>query len=297
MSCSKQVNLIRQRALTEPVVPASDAKQRTKLLTDIRAVVFDIYGTLFSSGVGDISLAAESDRDSAMRATFAEHGIRLHEKAKSLRLDSHFHTCIHASQKKRQAAGIAYPEVEIREVWQSYLEQLQKDGMIAPLTEVDIETLAIDYETRVNPVCIMPGLTTTLEKLQARNYKISIISNAQFYTPLLFEAFLGQSLAALKFCLNCSVWSYTLLEGKPSMRLYEDAAECLAKYHKVQPEQVLYVGNDMRNDIWPAQQTGFKTALFAGDSRSLRRRNDHPDCKNRLADIEITHLEQLLDCI
>ena len=42
MSRSKQVNLIRQRALTEPVVPASDAKQRTKLLTDIRAVVFDI---------------------------------------------------------------------------------------------------------------------------------------------------------------------------------------------------------------------------------------------------------------
>ena len=71
MSRSKQVNLIRQRALTEQVVPASDAKQRTKLLTNIRAVVFDIYGTLFSSGVGDISLAAESDRDSAMRATFA----------------------------------------------------------------------------------------------------------------------------------------------------------------------------------------------------------------------------------
>ena len=58
---------------------------------------------------------------------------------------------------------------------------------------------------------------------------------------------------------------------------------------------VLYVGNDMLNDIYPAAKAGFKTALFAGDSRSLRLRKDKPKCKYLSADIVITDLIQLLD--
>jgi putative hydrolase of the HAD superfamily len=53
----------------------------------------------------------------------------------------------------------------------------------------------------------------------------------------------------------------------------------------------------MRNDIWPAQETGLKTALFAGDRLSLRRREDDPDCRKTKPDLEITHLEQLLHCL
>ena len=57
------------------------------------------------------------------------------------------------------------------------------------------------------------------------------------------------------------------------------------------------MGNDIRNDIWPAQSVGFKTALFAGDKLSLRRRKDDPQCKQIEADLEITQLHQLLDCL
>ena len=59
----------------------------------------------------------------------------------------------------------------------------------------------------------------------------------------------------------------------------------------------LYLGNDMLNDIYPAQKVGFKTALFAGDARSLRLREDDPGCKNLSPDIIITDLIQLLDHI
>lgn len=40
----------------------------------------------------------------------------------------------------------------------------------------------------------------------------------------------------------------------------------------IESSQTLYVGNDMLNDIYPAQQLGLKTAFFAGDQRSLRKR-------------------------
>ncbi len=59
------------------------------------------------------------------------------------------------------------------------------------------------------------------------------------------------------------------------------------------PEEILYLGNDIRNDIWPAQAEGFRTALFAGDRRSLRLRADDPDCGNVRPDWVVTGLEQL----
>jgi putative hydrolase of the HAD superfamily len=51
----------------------------------------------------------------------------------------------------------------------------------------------------------------------------------------------------------------------------------------------------MLNDIYPAKNTEFKTALFAGDSRSLRLRQEDKRCEDLLPDIVITDLIQLLE--
>ena len=78
--------------------------------------------------------------------------------------------------------------------------------------------------------------------------------------------------------------------------MFNVAAEELEKMG-VSAHSVLYVGNDMLNDIYPAKKTGFKTALFAGDARSLRLREKNPKCKDLSADIIITDLIQILDHI
>lgn len=290
------LDYIRSRRQTGPVEAADDAAVRLTELDGIRAVVFDVYGTLFSSGVGDISLATEDNRDAALRATLTGNGIQILKEDPSARFDERLHQVIHAHQNKRRNEGIEYPEVDIRRVWTDLIAELGQDGWIEPAPECPIETLVIDYETRVNPTQAMPGLAETLGKLRQFG-PLSIISNAQFYTPLLFEAFLETPLEDLGFCPKCNVWSYAELEGKPSQRLYEIAAERLKQNHGLSPGNCLYIGNDMRNDIWPAQALGFKTALFAGDRLSLRRRQDHPECSQIQADLEITALSQILDCI
>jgi putative hydrolase of the HAD superfamily len=65
----------------------------------------------------------------------------------------------------------------------------------------------------------------------------------------------------------------------------------------ISAHSVLYIGNDMLNDIYPAKMAGFKTALFAGDARSLRLRENHPKCQNLYADLVITDLVQVIDLV
>ena len=297
MKVPEHIRAIRDRAPKVPVICPKNAIARINKISDIRAVVFDIYGTLISSGVGDISLSSKSNSNDELRNALFNQGIEV-LSSDSTRLNDLLFESIKYFQRKRSKEGVCYPEVEIREVWKYFLEKLLTKKLIDPLPAgLDIEGLIIDYECRVNPTKPMPGLVDTLNELHQRGLKISIISNAQFYTPLLFDALIGKCLSELNICLECAIWSYVLRESKPSQRLYELSANHLFKIYQIDPNQVLYVGNDIRNDIWPAQSVGFKTALFAGDKLSLRRRKDDPQCKQIEADLEITQLHQLLDCL
>lgn len=298
MKVTKHIRAIRDSAAKSPVICPENAIPRINKISDVRAVVFDIYGTLISSGVGDISLSSKSNSNDALLYTLSNQGIKVLSTSDSRHLYNLLLLSIEYFQRKRSKEGVCYPEVEIRQVWKYYLEKLVTKKLInPPPADLDIEGLIIEYECRVNPTQPMPGLVNTLNELHQRGLKISIISNAQFYTPLLFDALIGKSLSELNICTDCAIWSYILKEGKPSQRLYELSANHLFKIYQIDPKQVLYVGNDMRNDIWPAQSVGFKTALFAGDKLSLRRRKDDPQCKQIEADLEITQLHQLLDCL
>ena len=47
-----------------------------KKLRDVRAVVFDVYGTLIVSGSGDVGSVDETDRSLVMRRALAEAGVQ-----------------------------------------------------------------------------------------------------------------------------------------------------------------------------------------------------------------------------
>lgn len=264
--------------------------------TGIKAVVFDIYGTLVISAAGDISLANDDNRDDALRLAI-ETGTGLTFCGRSEGLATAYHRHIRAHQEIRRAEGIEYPEVEIRDVWRDLLAELCREEKL-PAIETDSEAvcerIAVAYECAANPVWPMPQLAETLAALREKNLALGIVSNAQFYTLSLFPAFLdGRDLAALGFDERLAVFSFQLREGKPSTRLYEILAENLAE-QGIAPDEVIYVGNDLRNDIWPAQLVGFRTALFAGDARSLRWREDDPRVEGVIPDLVITELAQLI---
>ncbi|MBC2593996.1 HAD family hydrolase [Ruficoccus amylovorans] len=270
-----------------------------KKLPGIRSVLFDVYGTLFQSGVGDISLAEEdrgAKREKLIRASMKDAGLQmLDQKTPVAEL---FHDTIRAEQDIRREQGVDFPEVDILGVWEDLIGQLEAYELIrGRASRAALRTVSVLYEANVNPAAPMPGAVEAIEGLLDKQKSLGIISNAQFYTPLLFEAFLEGSPHDLGFEEILCIWSFEHTVAKPSPKLFEVAAERLQALDGIAPGETLFIGNDMRNDIAPAAKLGFKTALFAGDKRSLRLRKDDESCKGVKPDLVITELEQLLECV
>jgi putative hydrolase of the HAD superfamily len=267
------------------------------LLKNMRAVLFDVYGTLFISGSGDISIASEMSNQQALTEALKTAGFSGNLEDAGAKGVERLLQAIQDSHAKRRNQGITYPEIDIRDEWQTVLVSLQQEHLIeGEITQESILRVSVDYECRVNPVWPMPDLKATLEDLRDRQFFLGIVSNAQFFTLLMFPAFLKKVHSELGFEPDLCAWSFQLLEAKPSMNLFRGVVEHLQHQYGISAAETLYVGNDKLKDIWPATQLGLKTALFAGDQRSLRLRENDPRCSDLEPDIVITKLLQLTEC-
>jgi putative hydrolase of the HAD superfamily len=247
----------------------------------VRAVVFDIYGTLFISASGENTMTQLApSRRPFLHRLLIRYGLPsgIEQLLNDLQRE------INRQHDSSRQQGIAYPEVDMLQIWRQVL----------PLEDPeDIRRFGLEFEFIVNPVYPMPHLARFLTDCARRVSRMGIISNAQFYTPYLFEWLLGADLDQLGFDPELVLLSYRLGLAKPSPELFRQTADQLAR-SGIDPAEAVYVGNDMRKDIDPASDCGFQTALFAGDRRSLRLHRDAPRCSRREPDLIITELDQLL---
>lgn len=280
----------RIRRLSRPLEPLpTGVEPRLPRLANLKAVLFDIYGTLLVSGSGDISLSSGASRADAAPEAFQAVGLQ--PPADGQRIVDLLHETIRADHAQAPPE-VDYPEVDIIEIWRATCDGLAMQGAIETVSRnFDYHALAVEYECRANPVWPMPGLTECLATLRAANVQLGVISNAQFFTQGVFPSLLGQTLEQLGFRTDLCVFSNEHRRAKPGLFLYEEMRRRLAA-SDLRPGDALYVGNDMLNDIWAASQVGFRTALFAGDRRSLRLREDDARVEGLSPDAILTDLRQ-----
>jgi len=281
-----------------PLSPlATDQEPSLNKLDGIRAILFDVYGTLLISGTGDISMATERANLFSVDKLLQNYEIDVfYEDLNALHKDD-FRAIIEDEHKKEREKGADYPEVDIITVWHRLINNWLEESYIAGVFDLNkISLIALEYELLVNPVWTMPGVHEVLERCKNKEIKMGIVSNAQFYTAPTMESLMHSHLSQKGFQEELCSWSYQLKRAKPSREIFRGPLEYLKKAG-ISPHEVLYIGNDMLNDIYTASEAGCKTALFAGDSRSLRLRIDDPRCKNLKPDITLTNLRQLEECI
>jgi putative hydrolase of the HAD superfamily len=289
--------IVRLRRHARPLTPISTGRHpRLSPLRGIRVLLFDVYGTLFLSASGEISSSEAKSRSQALGDALEAMGIPV-DRNTAKQAAAELVEAISASHRRLKNRKIEYPEVDIRNMLAEVLAHLdaRRSGP-GRRDRAFREALAVEYECRSNPAWPMPGLAPTLRRLKDRQLSLGIVSNAQFFTPLLFPALLGQSLESLGFDEDLCVWSYRLLEAKPSGRLFQRILDTLSR-RGIGPQEVLHVGNDRLNDIWPAAGVGMRTALFAGDSRSFRPRKGDSRLDEVREDILLTDLSQLTEVV
>ena len=258
----------------------------------IKAVLLDIYGTLLISEAGDIGLVSDKNNDDSSVTIFADGREVMFPYSRIrqvlIKLIQTEHTAI-----KTEDTTIEYPEVDIIRIWDSLYATFE-----IPSYDIrDLVRTALHYEIQTNKIWLMPETRQLLDSLQKKSIPTGIVSNAQFYTPAFLEHLLGRSLKDAGIDESLSSWSYRLGRGKPDLFMFEKSLTALQNEHNIYPENVLYIGNDMLNDIYTASEMGLQTALFAGDTRSLRLREQAPQTAGIKPDYIITGLNQILSYI
>ena len=246
-----------------PEIPAQWEELATAQTTrKYKAVLFDVYGTLFSSAAGDIGISSLNQTENNK----AWENIKLPLNMAELR--SFFLQKVKETHEKMKDRT-QWPEVQADKIWEQFIKQHNANS--GEELNISAREFALCYELAVNPAFPMPGALQTIIGLREQGCILGIISNAQFYTPYLFEAFFGSTSEKLGFRKKLTIYSYKYREAKPSPLLFETAAWRLIE-QGIEPKDCAFVGNDMLSDIYGAQKAGFQGILFAGDKRSLRLR-------------------------
>jgi putative hydrolase of the HAD superfamily len=264
-------------------IPAGVSPDLSKMQR-FSAMLFDVYGTLLISGAGDIGFdQLHPGRKKKVFALLRRYGIGYTPEQLSAALQR----AIDHSHALSRRKGISFPEVDIVQIWKTVLKSSDSER---------IKAFAMEYELVVNPICPMPGMRELLTACMDKGLCTGIISNAQFYTVSLLEHILGVSLTRFGFEKGLLFFSWREGHAKPSTWMFERAKKVLLG-RGISADASLYVGNDLRKDILPAASVGFKTALFAGDRRSLRQREEDPRCRGIRPDLIVTDLHQLIACV
>ena len=285
--------VVQRRSPLEPI-PADIAPQLAAL-ADVRAVIFDVYGTLLISGCGEVGSATDQPTESSTHLDPMMEALKAISVPQPDRLSRDDQiAAIRRHNDQARSADCPSPEVEILSVWR---ELMIAEGL--PDVADDprrLMTAAATFEAVANPTWPMPDAAKVIQTLAQSGFDLGIVSNAQFFTIDLVEGLTGQRLSEGPFNLDLCVFSNRYRQSKPGPRLFDVLRSMLVR-RGIRADQAVYVGNDMLNDVWAAKQAGLRTAWFVGDQRSARPRDSDDRCRSLSPDVIVTHLSQLLECV
>lgn len=169
------------------------------------------------------------------------------------------------------------PEVDLAQVWRTLIERLQQKDYAwneEQLGDIDEFSgkVAYFFQLCLQGVQAAPNARAALSHVRQSGCLQGLVADGQVFTLTQVVRALRRdgknpSLAKL-FSPGCVSLSYQLGIRQPAETLFESCLEALQR-EGVSPDQTLHVGSRLRDELGPARRLGMKTALYAGDRRSL----------------------------
>lgn len=266
----------------------------------VKAVIFDIYGTLIISASGDIDQATLSVENMQKAMQAGGFSNTYHNDAYAFLVEQ-LPVKIKEQQEELKKLGHPYPDVDIFKVWNEMFSAAEGKALLKRTGEESLSDVIMVFELLSNKVFPMPGMKEVLLELKSKGIPLGIVSNAQFYTPIIMNYFITGEFSTKQeielFDPELSVYSYKELRAKPDIKLFDKINRTLKNKYNLQSNDAVFVGNDMLKDVYTAKNSGLQTAIFSGDKRSFRLREDDQRVKGLFPDFFINDLKQLVDII
>ena len=237
---------------------------------DIRAVVFDVNGTL-------IKILTEDGMDQIFRSAahfLTYQGIDLHRhQVRELYFQ--------IMKEQQWASPEKHPEFDAVGIWRTIIDDHLTDFTrtlpAAKLQQMPLFLAEMCRGISRRRLGLYPHAREVLDVLRER-YPLAVVTDAQ-------SAYARGELHKVGLL---GYFDPIIVSGdhgyrKPDPRLFQSALRAM----KVAAQNALYVGNDMHRDIFGARQAGMKTVMFDSDQGT----KTYFDC---VPDHTITDLRDLL---
>jgi hypothetical protein len=292
-----------------PVEPAK-AAAHLKRLNGVRAVLWNVYGTLLAIPHGDLLFEHPTEYVMTMTlektiAEFKMWGSMSRKPGAPSEYMGHLYRAAFDELRLAPSPGEKYPEILAERVWESVLKKLfAKDytfdaGFYGSLNEYS-RKIAYFFHASLQGTAAYPGADQALRAVAEAGVVQGLCGNGQCFTLLQLQRGLMRLDSSIRtdeiFPEPLRALSHTVNARKPSDRLFQHALDALAA-RGIEPHEVLHIGSGLARDIVPAKKLGMRTALFAGDRASLDAPRDQLNVKGLKPNILLTDLTQIGDVI
>lgn len=305
---------LKERKLLWPAAPKTEPAKATPFiapLTGIKAVTWNVYGTLLTISDGQLLLQHPQKirMQVAMEKTIHEFNMWASMTRRPGQPWEYFLPKYDSAVEEAKLAGGCkkgdFPEVNSALVWRKLLDMLsQKEYSYDESRYGDwdelAEKVAFFFQLCLQGIQAAPSALRVLTDVAQAGLKQGLLAESQPYT-------LAQLLQGLEeqgrlppladvFAPGGLILTHELGVRKPSVSLFQRCREQFAELN-VEPEEVLYVSSRLADDLAVAKQQGFRTALFAGDKLSLKA--SAAECKDPALkpDRLLTKLDQIRDLL
>jgi FMN phosphatase YigB (HAD superfamily) len=313
LSLEQYVAALDARQLPWPAPPAvkrPKARPHLRPLPEVRAVIWSLYGTLLAIEGGELLLEHPKRMmmELALDKTVQEFkmwGAMTRKPGHPAEYLAQLYSRALAELKMVPSPRERYPEISVDKVWEDVIRVLlQKDyqwevGFFGSLNEF-CRKVAYFFHASLQGTACYPGAAAALGYVAATGLHQGWLDNGQAFTPLQLQRGLQAQYSNPRlddvFTPDLRLLSHEVRARKPSEKLFRKLLDRL-KARGIAPDEALYVGSNLEQDLGPARRLGMRTALFAGDRNSVQATPEQ--LKNRASrpDVMLTELTQIREVV